>query len=462
MRKVEKMGNVRLQALAAFAALPLMVGAGSADALAEKLQYTRADLLEAQTGQVEIRRGDTRPLILPLPSCPEGPPYSCSQDVIYGQVYELTFVSERLLREHDATTTTRTDRGRLLVALAFPKKTADAFEDSLRNEIAALSPAAFMQAQAGMGYLKGALGEMEVPDDTHVGVPVLFQSERPAWVCTELQGVTTCDVLVQVPRDPGAPVPSTPLFATYNADGEIANRAGGSIARSVDDLPPTIVRTPPDVLAQQRTEVHFRSASTLAGRTWSDRLAPVPKETTFTKRPLAAGKLTGGVRDMRNGVFRGHEGRYGESDRDVRLPPASLELLDVPLWVGEWRFETTRETFGDEPTVQHDPVVSFTLAVAPIADPLMEDLVRSRTPLTVPTDRLMDFLLKLFQHSARLDPVLIEEAFADPQLWPSGGDWLIVGCASDDTARYGIAPFAGAAKVTNPREACTAIRRELH
>jgi hypothetical protein len=67
----------------------------------------------------------------------------------------------------------------------------------------------------------------------------------------------------------------------------------------------------------------------------------------------------------------------------------------------------------------------------------------------------------LFGQNAKLDPTLVAEAIANPQLWPDAGDWLIVECRDDGTARYGIAPFASAAAVTNPSEACAAIRREL-
>ena len=48
-----------------------------------------------------------------------------------------------------------------------------------------------------------------------------------------------------------------------------------------------------------------------------------------------------------------------------------------------------------------------------------------------------------------------------PPLWPSFGDWIIVTCYDDGSARYGVAPFADVAKVSNPREVCAAIRREI-
>jgi len=425
-----------VRTFSAVVVLFLATGPGYRAAPAATLIYSRADLVEALTGQVLLRRAYSRQLHLPLPECTEGS-FKCFEDVIYRQVYELSFSAERLSRGGDGVLATdRADRGRVLVALDLSKETEDSFEDAWHAELAALSPAAFSRPRAGMGYMNGSLS-----------LSLLGQSARPAWVCSELGGTYTCDIVVGT-------------GSTYSADGEIAKSVGRTIAQGISGVSPDVIRTPPDVLALERTEVRFRSSSTLAGVTWSDRLARTPEGVTFAKHPLD-GKLTGGIRDMRGGAFRGHEGRYGRVERDVLLPPASLELLEVPMWVGEWRFETTRETFGETPTTKHDPPVSIVLAVAPISDPLMDDLSRSRSPLTVPSDRLLDSAVTLFKHNAKLDPSLVEEALANPELWPDGGDWLIVGCRDGGTARYGIAPFAGAADVTNPREACAAIRREL-
>ena len=69
--------------------------------------------------------------------------------------------------------------------------------------------------------------------------------------------------------------------------------------------------------------------------------------------------------------------------------------------------------------------------------------------------------MSVFKRSAKLGPELVEQALGDSALWPSSGDWLIVACAGDNTARYGIAPFPSAARGTNARETCAAIRREL-
>ena len=423
-RHVVHLASVAVLFFAAFQAAP-----------SERLLYTRAGLTEALTGLVELRRAYPRQLRMPLPDCPERR-WACSEDVMYSQVYELSFTTEKLLRGRDGVLTiNHTSRGRLLVALDLAKETQDSFEDAWRADLAALSPAAFSLPQAGMGYMKGALSQS-----------LLEQSAHPAWVCAELDDAYTCEIRAG--------------SSSYSADGDIGARAGRAIAQGITGVPPENIRTPPDILASERTEVRFRSSSTLAGLTWSDRLAAVPQGATFTKRPLN-GKLTGGSRDAMGGAYRGHEGRYGEYERSVLLPPASLELLGVPMWVSEWRFDTTRETFGETPTIKHDPTASIVLAVMPIADPLMDNLSRSRTPLTVPDERLLDSVLALLKHNAKLDRSLVEEAFADPQLWPGVGDWLIVSCRDDAAARYAIAPFACVAKVTNPREACTAIRREL-
>ncbi len=73
---------------------------------------------------------------------------ACSEDAMYGQVYELSFSAERLSRKLDGSfKTDRTDRGHLLVALDLSKETEDAFEDAWLNEVTALSPAAFSLPQ---------------------------------------------------------------------------------------------------------------------------------------------------------------------------------------------------------------------------------------------------------------------------------------------------------------------------
>jgi hypothetical protein len=416
-------------------ALLLATGRTHGTAAEERALYERADLVEALTGEVQLRRAYTRPLQLPLPECVQGR-FACTEDTIYGQVYELSFTAEKLSRQGEGVLgTDRADRGRLLAVLDLSKPDEDSFEDACRAELASLSPAAFSLPQAGMGYLRGAFSQ-----------ELLQRSARPAWVCTELRGNFLCDIVA--------------AGGAYSAEGEIADRVGRTIGQVTGGIPPDIIRSPPDIRAQERTAVRFRSSSTLTGLTWSDRLAPVPGGATFTKQPLE-GKKTGGSRDSMGGVYRGHEGRFGETAREVRLPAASLELLGVPMWVSEWRFEKTHETFGATPTARREPPVSVVLALAPIADPLMDALSRSRSPLTVPADTLVDAAVMLFGQRAKLEPSLVADAIANPQLWPDAGDWLIVECRDDGTARYGIAPFASAAAVTNASETCAAIRREL-
>ena len=70
-------------------------------------------------------------------------------------------------------------------------------------------------------------------------------------------------------------------------------------------------------------------------------------------------------------------------------------------------------------------------------------------------------MLERFERSNALGPDIVVYEVGYPPIWPSVGDWMIVTCYDDDSARYGIAPFADAAKVSNPREVCAAVRREV-
>ena len=101
------------------------------------------------------------------------------------------------------------------------------------------------------------------------------------------------------------------------------------------------------------------------------------------------------------------------------------------------------------------------MAVVPIADPLMDDLTRTNTTLSVPDDALIEETLARIENSAALEPLLVQQAFAGAEVWPAQGDWLVVSCWDDGTARYGIAPGSAGARVTNPQEACGAILREI-
>jgi hypothetical protein len=171
--------------------------------------------------------------------------------------------------------------------------------------------------------------------------------------------------------------------------------------------------------------------------------------------------MTGGLRDRLGGVFRGHEGRYGGVERDVRLPRASLDLAEVPMWVARWSFDATREEFGSEPRRQHLESAWLDVALVPIVDPSMESLERTKTELSVPDERVIAAVLAQLVHSNEPGPSQVSDALADPETWPSRGDWIVATCRDDGSARYGIAPFAEAAEVANPQEVCGAIRRVL-
>lgn len=335
--------------------------------------------------------------------------------------------------------TKRRDRGRLLVALTLSQDAEDHLEQALASRLEELTVAAYALPQAGMGYLLEPFTQR-----------TLLQSTSPAWVCTELDNVYGFDLAV---GDGNA-------SSSYSRAGEVADRACRAIGATIEDAAPEISRTMPDIRSQIRHEIRLTTVSTLAGLTWADRLVSLPNGVTFEKSRLD-GKKTGAIRDYRDGAFVGHEGRYGEAGREVRLPPTSLDLVEAPMWVARWSFEVTRETFGDEPRTIHEPPTSIVMAVVPVSDPLMDDLDRSRTALAVPDQPLVDQAVASFKRSSVLGAGVIVEAFADPTIWSSSGDWIIVSCRDDGSARYGLAPFAGAAEVTNPREACAAVRQEI-
>ena len=415
--------------------LPLVLTASrvSGNPPEERVLYSRADLVEALTGQVELRRAVNRSIELPVPECPQGR-FACSVETIYSQVYELSFSAEKFSRREDRIETTWEDRGRLLMALDFEQKDADAFDGALRAELAGLSAPAFTAPQAGMGYRRGSLEQ-----------DVLDLSRQAAWVCTELNHAYSCDIRM----DP----------TSYSGSGAAVEPAGRSISGSVAASSPDIVRTVPDVRAMDRTAIRLRS-SPIAEATWADRLATVPDGATFEKRILD-GKRTGAVRDIRGNRYYGHEGRYNNVERDVLLPRASLELAGLPMWVGEWHFETTHEVFGTAPAERADASPSLLMAVVPIADPLMDNPDRIGSRVDFPADRFVGSAVNILEREMKLNPDAIVKGFSDPELWPARGDYLVVTCRDDGNARYGIAPFVDAAAVGNPREACAAIRMQL-
>ncbi len=404
------------------------------------VQFTRADAVETVFGQVELRRAYTKRIALPQEDC-QGEPLSCTEDRIYGQVYTLDFLEERLYGgDNRQLSTERIDRGRLFVALMFSPKDEDLMEEALVAHLEGLNVAAFGRPQAGMGYLRDPFPQS-----------VLAKSTLPAWVCSELKGEYRFDLLV---AEDGI------VRRTRSGSGDLAERACRTIEDANHGVEPETLRSMPSVKVQRRHTVRLESIWTTDGLTWADDLAGLPREASLVKRALD-GERTGGSRDIRKGVYRGHEGRYHGVERDVLLPEASLQLLEAPMWASRWSFETVVETFGSEPERIDEMPVSIVVAVIPVADPSMNDLTRTRTALYVPERELIAATLAQIEKSETLGPSLVLSAFATADLWPATGDWMVVSCRDDGTSRYGIAPFGAAAQVNNAQAACGAILREL-
>lgn len=404
--------------------------------------FTRAELLHSMTGEVELRRVYSVRLELPALDCDEGR-FTCDADEVYRQAYGLTFTEERIARQADGShVVDRVPRGQLLIAVDLEPKDEESFEDALRAEISAKSTSSFAQPRAGMAFPQGALSNRW-----------LAWSARPVWVCLDVSGSFGADLVVGKEG-------KSQLSASVSSDG--AERGCTAITRALAGAASDVRRTPPSILAEERTEVRFRSASALTGRTWSDRLARLPEGATLDKRALD-GVGSGGIWDRSGEVWRGQEGRDGKLERKVLMPPASLDLVEVPMWVGEWSFSTTREYFGSDPRIEQAPRVSVAVAVLPVVDRLMDDLVGSRSALTVPEDAIISAVRTRFEGGASLNVDSVIEALAKRPagVWPEQGDWLVVSCLDDGTARYGIAPFPAAARVTNPLATCAAVRRWL-
>lgn len=411
---------------------------------APRLLYTRADVVESTAGEATLQRAYTRTLELPSSACDTGP-FTCVKEQQYGQVYSINFMQYLATRGPDGKATIdRRDRGRVTIAISLTKELEDQFEDSLHGYLDRVSVDQYQRPWAG------AWDGMRI-NSAPIDQAILQHSTAPAWVCRFLDDAYGIDVLVNTDQGESS-------YSRAGLDSEAACR---TIEGVVKDEAPESIRTLPSVQAQIRREVHLSSSSTLSGLTWANRLASIPDGATFKKRRLEGAPMTGGLRDRRDGVYRGHEGRYGAVERDVRLPRAALDLTEVPMWVMRWSFDATREQFGSEP--RREPLASNSLDVAlvPIVDPSMEGLERTRTELSVPDERVIAAVLARLARSSDLGPSQVGDALADPETWPSGGDWIVVTCRDDGSARYGIAPFAEAAEVANPREVCDAIRRVL-
>jgi hypothetical protein len=408
---------------------------------AERLLYTRADVLTVVAGEVALRRAYTRQLELPSETCEAGA-FTCVVDRTYRQVYALSFIEETVSRGADGMATVeRRERGRLTIALELPKEAETRLEDALVAHVRQLGVAAFALPRAGMSFLEEPLGH-----------ETLLQSVAPAWVCTELDGAYAYHLLSNDGNGGDR---------SYSRHGNDAKNPCRTIEGAVESVEPTMFRTMPDIRAELRWEVRLASLSSLKGLTWTDRLVPIPDGATFKKSSLSGDRTTGGRRESRDGGFVAHEGRYGAVEHDARLPRASLDLAGAPMWITRWTFDSIRERYGAEPKSERDATVSLLVAVAPFPDPLMSDLDRARTDLFVPEERLVASAVARFVRSATLGPFAVADALSDPEIWPSRGAWVVVTCRDDGSARYGIAPFAEAAEVANPREACAAIRREF-
>lgn len=412
----------------------------------ERVIFTRSDVIAATAGEASLRRAYTRQIELPSVQCEGGEPLTCRVDRTYGQVYLLTMLEETTSHGE----VQRRDRGRLSIAVGLDKKEETAFEDALVEHLEELGVPEFARPQAGMMY-----NEKPLVND------VLLKSELAAWICAELDGAYHYDVVAANQRCKGPDGKPAPCDRMFSNEGAAAKAACEAIERAVRDVGSTVFRTTPDLREQIRHEIRLAEASTLQGLTWANRLVKLPEGAKLTKGKLENGMRTGASTGETDGVFHGHEGRYGGVELDVRLPPASIDLEGVPMWITRFTFASTRERFGKDPVSEREPDRSLLVAVAPIADPLMNELARAKTDLTVPKDRMLEAAVARFERSAALGPDLLSDTLTDPEVWPARGSWMVVTCRDDGTARWGIAPFAEAAPVENAREACAAIRREI-
>ncbi len=422
----------------------LSVAAFGATAIAaepvERLIYTRADVVSATTGEVRLRRAYARQLELPSSDCKSGA-FTCNARQYYGQIYSIEFAQEVVSRAADGKADlARRDRGRLIIAVSFPKEVETSFEDSLLARLGELGGAEFERPSAGMQRGIAPLDQQ-----------IFEKSTAPSWVCLASDGAYVADLVVQK----GGMQWST---SRSSRDAELPCRI---VDGAVESEVPVSIRTMPEIQSQVRHEVRLTSASTFGSLTWANQLASIPLGATFNKSLQADKHMTGSIRERQADGFRGHEGRYGGIERVVRLPRASLELTGAPMWVTRWTFDSTREQFGKRPDSEREASASILVAVLPITDPLMDPLERARVTLSVPDERIMAAALTKFTQSAELLPALLSDTLADPELWPARGDWLVVTCRDDGSARYGVAPFADAAEVANPEDVCAAIQRAI-
>lgn len=103
----------------------------------------------------------------------------------YGQVYSIEFAQEDVSRAADSTAVlARRDRGRLIIAVSFPKEMESKFEDSLRAQFEKLGVAEFGRPWAGLKTGSGPLDQ-----------PILEKSSAVVWVCHDIAGDYRADLL---------------------------------------------------------------------------------------------------------------------------------------------------------------------------------------------------------------------------------------------------------------------------
>ncbi|MFN7967289.1 MAG: hypothetical protein U0V87_16550 [Acidobacteriota bacterium] len=126
---------------------------------------------------MRLRRAYARQLELPSSDCKSGA-LPCNARQYYGQIYSIEFAQEDVSRAADGKAVlARRDRGRLIIAVSFPKEVQSKFEDSLRAQLEKLGVAEFGRSWAGMKIGSGPLDQ-----------PILEKSSAVVWVCHDIAG----------------------------------------------------------------------------------------------------------------------------------------------------------------------------------------------------------------------------------------------------------------------------------
>ncbi|RMG43519.1 MAG: hypothetical protein D6718_12025 [Acidobacteria bacterium] len=275
-------------------------------------------------------------------------------------------------------------------------------------------------------------------------------SALPVWICRVTGDETVADILVFGER----------RNRFFSRPGPLAAEACGVMAEAVSEAAPRTIRTGRLARVVRRRDVTLEEGSSLEAAFWSDALAELPGAIAFGKREVGD-RPTGSILDWKGRTLVAREGRYHGVERTLRAGPAALDLAGRPLWAARWRFETRLERFGAHPSADAVEVSSLLVAAVPIRDPLMDRETASRTPLWVPARELVDRAVRRIDSAAAPGPRQVLEALADPSLWPAAGDWLLVACREDGTARYAIAPAAPEVEVENAGEVCAAAEEVL-